>query len=169
MGGLPLYAKRDADMRQSGMEIHGANDIYKRIARCCNPVEGEQVVGYVTRGNGLTVHRIDCHNVINERQPERLMPVSWGGTKNTQIYSVPLRIEAWDRVGLWHDVTEVFKNNNINIKTVNMSQHRHPDKASLQATVMVDSFSELTTLMDKLGRVKDVIEVRRERNVGRGA
>ncbi len=159
---LPMLSPRPVDQAQFGIQVRGTTDIYNRLARCCNPVEGEAIIGYVTRGNGLTIHRSDCHNVINERQRERLMPVNWGAAKEAQHYPVPVRIEAWDRVGLWHDITEVLKDTGININAVQMVPHRHPDKVTLLTTIMVDSVDQLSLILDKLARVQDVIDVRRD-------
>ncbi len=159
---LPMLPPRQVDQSQFGIQVRGASDIYNRLARCCNPVEGEAIIGYVTRGKGLTIHRSDCHNVINERQRERLMPVNWGAVKEAQHYPVPVRIEAWDRVGLWHDITEVLKDTGININAVQMAPHRHPDKVTLLTTIMVDSVDQLSLILDKLARVQDVIDVRRD-------
>ncbi len=159
---LPMLPPRQVDQAQFGIQVRGASDIYNRLAKCCNPVEGEAIIGYVTRGNGLTIHRTDCHNVINERQRERLMPVNWGAAKEAQHYPVPVRIEAWDRVGLWHDLTEVLKDTGINIHAVQMAPHRHPDKVTLLTTIMVDSVEQLSLILDKLARVQDVIDVRRD-------
>ncbi|GAC1547498.1 MAG: bifunctional (p)ppGpp synthetase/guanosine-3',5'-bis(diphosphate) 3'-pyrophosphohydrolase [Herpetosiphon sp.] len=164
---IPVIAPRPYDPAPLGIHVRGASDVYKRLARCCNPVEGESIIGYVTQGKGLTIHRADCHNVINERQRARLMPVEWGANKELKRYPVPLRIEAWDRVGLWHDVTQVMKDGGVNIEAVQMAQNRHPDRTTLLTTVMVDSLDQLSSLIDKLGRVKDVIEARRDRQAQR--
>ncbi len=160
---LPAFAPRPKDTPKIGIQVRGANDIYTRLAKCCNPVEGEPVVGYVTRGKGLTIHRADCYNIINERSPERLMDVAWGTTNESQHYPVPVRIEAWDRVGLWRDVAETIANAGVNINAVQQIENRHADRATLIATVMVDSLAQLTNILDKLNRVKDVIEARRDR------
>ncbi len=160
---LPVLAPRGGEQPTTvGVQVRGAQGIYTRLAKCCHPVEGEPVIGYVTRGNGLTVHRIDCHNVVHERHPERLMPVDWGAKQQAQCYPVALRIEAWDRVGLWHDVTEVMKDNSVNIKAIQMASNRHPDKATLLTTIMVDSLEQLSLVITRINRVKDVIETRRE-------
>lgn len=162
---LPMVAPRQPAQTEVGIQVRGASDVYKKLAKCCNPIEGEPIVGYVTRGNGLTVHRADCHNVIHERHPERLISVNWGSTKELQRYPVPVRIEVWDRVGLWADVSEVVKDNGISISAVAMVPNKHPDRATLLLTLMVDSLAQLTMIMDKLSRIRDVIDVRRD-NVG---
>jgi GTP pyrophosphokinase len=158
---LPAVPPRPVDSPKIGIQVRGANDIYTRLARCCNPVEGEPIVGYVTRGKGLTIHRADCYNIVNERNRERLMEVSWGATDESKHYPVPLRIEAWDRVGLWRDIADTIANAGVNIGAVQQVENRRADRATLIATVMVDSLAQLTTILDKLNRVRDVIEARR--------
>src|ERR671932_631653 len=158
---LPAVPPRPVDSPKIGIQVRGANDIYTRLARCCNPVEGEPIVGYVTRGKGLTIHRADCYNIVNERSRERLMEVSWGATDESKHYPVPLRIEAWDRVGLWRDIADTIANAGVNIGAVQQVENRRADRATLIATVMVDSLAQLTTILDKLNRVRDVIEARR--------
>jgi GTP pyrophosphokinase len=160
---IPAFAERPLETPKIGIQVRGANDIYTRLAKCCNPVEGDAVVGYVTRGKGLTIHRADCYNIINERNPERLMDVSWGSNDKRQRYPVPVRIEAWDRVGLWRDVADAIADAGVNINKVQQIENRHPDHATLIATVMVDSLAQLTTILDRLNRVRDVIEARRDK------
>lgn len=160
---LPTWSPRPQETPKIGIQVRGANDIYTRLAKCCNPVEGEAIVGYVTRGKGLTIHRADCYNVINERHPERLMEVSWGTTEENKRYPVPVRIEAWDRVGLWRDVADTIANAGVNINGVQQIENRHADRATLVATVMVDSLAQLSNILDKLNRVRDVIEARRDK------
>jgi GTP pyrophosphokinase len=160
---IPAFAPRPIETPKIGIQVRGTSDIYTRLAKCCNPVEGESVVGYVTRGKGLTIHRGDCYNIINERNRERLMDVTWGSTDERQRYPVPVRVEAWDRVGLWRDVADAIADCGVNIGKVQQIENRHSDRATLITTVMVDSLSQLTTILDRLNRVRDVIEARRDK------
>ncbi len=163
LANLPTFAPRPMESPKVGIQVRGANDIYTRLAKCCTPVEGDRVVGYVTRGKGLTIHRADCYNIINERNPERLMEVTWGPKNESQHYPVPVRIEAWDRVGLWRDVADAIADAGVNINGVQMLENRRPDRATLIATVMVDSLAQLSEILDRLNRVRDVIEARRDK------
>jgi GTP pyrophosphokinase len=154
--------------RQSGMakldlQVQGASGIHTRLARCCSPVEGDPVIGYVTQGNGIAVHRADCRNVQGEHDRDRQIDVVWGTAK--QDYPVPVRIEAWDRVGLWRDVTVAVADAGINITTVQQIPNKNAGRATLIATLMVDSLAQLTMILDKLNRVSNVIEARRERTL----
>jgi GTP pyrophosphokinase len=154
--------------RQNGLtkldlQVRGASGIHTRLARCCSPVEGDAVIGYVTQGNGIAVHRADCRNVQGEHDRARLIDVSWGSAP--QYYPVPVRVEAWDRVGLWRDVTVAVADAGINITTVQQLPNRNSGRATLIATLMVDSLAQLTMILDKLNRVPNVIEARRERTL----
>lgn len=160
---IPAFAPRPIETPKIGIQVRGTSDIYTRLAKCCNPVEGDPVVGFVTRGKGLTIHRAECYNIINEPNRERLMEVSWGTTDQRQRYPVPVRIEAWDRVGLWRDVADAIADCDVNIGQVLQIENRHSDHATLIATVMVDSLSQLTTILDRLNRVRDVISARRDK------
>jgi GTP pyrophosphokinase len=152
-----------------GIQVRGVDGVLTRLARCCNPVVGEPIVGYVTRGRGVTVHRADCRTIINERDRARLLEVTWGNANKQQGYSVPVRIEAWDRVGLWRDITSVVADANINIEKVEQIPTRKPDRAILLATLTIYSISQLTLVLDKLNRMPDVIEARRELSVASSA
>ena len=89
----------------STVQVLGTGDLLTQIARCCNPVPGDRILGYVTRSRGVTVHREDCYNVLHEAEKERLVDVEWGRTG--QMYPVAVHIEAWDRVGLLRDVSTI--------------------------------------------------------------
>jgi GTP pyrophosphokinase len=145
-----------------GIQVRGETGLLTRLARCCNPVEGEPIVGYITRGKGVTVHRADCRMVLNETEPERLVEVSWGGQHEKQAYPVPVRIEAWDRVGLWRDISSAVADAGINIASVEQFPSRKHGRAVLLTTLHIQSISELATILDKLNRLRDVIEARRE-------
>jgi len=145
-----------------GIQVRGASGVLTRMARCCSPVAGEPVVGYVTRGKGVTVHRADCRTILNERNSERLIEVAWG-SHNPQGSPVPVRIDAWDRVGLWRDVASTIADAGINIEKVQQNAvNRKTGKATLIVTMTIDSLSQLTMILDKLNRMADVIEARRD-------
>lgn len=162
---LPDTSPRQVEAPKVGIQVRGTNDIHTRLARCCNPIEGDNVVGFVTRGKGLTIHRADCYNILHERDRARLMDVAWGASSDRKAYPVPIRIEAWDRVGLWRDITSTVADAGINIQAVQQVENRRAGRATLIATLMVDSLAELTTILDKLNRIADVIDAHRERTI----
>jgi GTP pyrophosphokinase len=137
-----------------------------RLAKCCNPVAGEPIVGYVTRGKGVTIHRIDCRTVLNERDRARLVDVTWGTEHQKFGSPVPVRIEAWDRVGLWRDISGAVADAGINITVVQQIPTRKPGRAVLMTTLQIQSAAQLAGIIDKLNRLPDVIEARREQSGG---
>lgn len=164
VGELPLDLPRTpltTSNQQVGVQIVGVGSVLNRLAKCCNPVVGEPIVGFTTRGRGVTVHRADCRTVVNERDRERLLDVHWGG-QQPRGYSVPLRIESWDRVGLWRDVSNIIAEAGINIEKLDQGQTRRAQRAVLHVQLTIQSVTQLSSLLDKLNRIPDVIEARRE-------
>jgi GTP pyrophosphokinase len=157
----PLPTPAVVRPRTVGIQISGVGAVHNRLARCCNPVVGEPIVGFITRGRGITVHRADCRTVVNERDRARLVDVTWGG-EAPRGYSVPLRIESWDRVGLWRDVSAVIADAGVNIERIEQGKSRRVGRAVLHVVCAIQSVAQLTNLLDKLNRISDVIEARRE-------
>jgi GTP pyrophosphokinase len=168
LAGLPPVAPPAPAPRTDagGIQVRGEGRMLTRLARCCNPVVGEPVVGFITRGRGVTVHRADCRTVINTQAADRgrLVEVTWGTAVPHQGYPVPVRIEAWDRVGLWRDISGAIADDGINIDAVEQVQTRKPGRAVLVAILRVQSLAQLTAILDKLGRMRDVIEARRQQS-----
>lgn len=145
----------------TGIKVRGASDVLTRLAKCCNPIAGEPIVGYVTRGKGITIHRADCRTVLNERNRERLIEVAWG-EEMPQGYPVPIRIESWDRVGLWRDISATIADAGINIEELQQVPTRKPGRAVLVVRMTIQSIHQLAMILDKINRIPDVIEARRE-------
>ncbi|HEX6548486.1 MAG TPA: bifunctional (p)ppGpp synthetase/guanosine-3',5'-bis(diphosphate) 3'-pyrophosphohydrolase [Candidatus Dormibacteraeota bacterium] len=140
--------------------VHGERGIHTRIAPCCQPVPGDAIIGYTTRGKGVTVHRRDCINAINVADEERVVPVDWE-SESGHLYPVAIKIEAWDRTGLLRDIATVVAENRVNMSAA--SVHVYDDKtAVVSATVEIDSLAQLSRLMEKLEQVRDVHTVARE-------
>jgi GTP pyrophosphokinase len=142
--------------------VRGEQGLLTRIAACCQPVPGDKIAGFTTRGKGVTVHRLDCVNVTNAQDPDRLVPVDWA-VDASHIYPVAIKIEAWDRVGLLRDIATAVAEARINMAAA--SVHVYDDRtAVVTATVEIDSLSQLSRLMEKLEKVNDVHTVAREAN-----
>jgi GTP pyrophosphokinase len=109
----------------SGVAVEGANDVWARLSKCCTPVPGDQITGFVTRGNGVTVHRADCLNLghLLESQPERLVNVRWSPREGSQ-FLVAIQVEALDRTGLLSDVTRTLSDQHVNILSATVSTTR---------------------------------------------
>src|SRR3989449_1979906 len=140
--------------------VRGENGVLTKIAPCCQPVPGDAVVGYTTRGRGVTVHRADCINAVNAQDRARVVPVDWDA-EATHLYPVDIKIEAWDRQGLLRDIATVVAENRVNMSALEV--HVYDDKtAVVSATVEIDSLAQLSRVMEKLEGVKDVHTVARE-------
>ena len=140
--------------------VRGEKGILTTIATCCQPVPGDAIVGYTTRGKGVTVHRADCMNAVNAQDASRVVPVDWESDA-THLYPVAIKIEAFDRQGLMRDIATVVAENRVNMSALQV--HVYDDKtAVVSATVEIDSLAQLSRLMEKLEGVKDVHTVARE-------
>lgn len=162
---IPQFApqpERRTDAK--GICVRGVDGVMTRIARCCNPVVGEPIMGFVTRGKGVTIHRADCRTVLNEPDRNRLVDVAWGEARQQHGYAVPVRVEAWDRVGLWRDVTNAIADADINIERVDQVPTRKEGRAVLQVILTIQSITQLTTILDKLNRLPDIIDAHREQS-----
>lgn len=147
----------------------GIDSVAIKRARCCAPVPGDEVVGYVSRGKGMALHRVDCPNVTAYRQsePDRLVAVQWGMADGDR-YQTDIRIEALDRVGLLNDISAIFSASNTNITAANIRSL--PDKrALLELTVDVRDVKHLGDLLTSVGRLSDILRIERvaAHNVGR--
>jgi GTP pyrophosphokinase len=140
--------------------VRGQRGVLTKIAPCCQPVPGDAITGYTTRGKGVTVHRTDCANAVHAPDAARVVPCDWD-TEATNLYQVAIKIEAWDRTGLLRDIATVVAENRVNMAACEV--HVYDDKSAVvSATVEIDSLAQLSRLMEKLEQVRDVHTVARE-------
>ncbi len=143
-----------------GIQVQGVGDLLTRLARCCNPVPGDAIVGYITRGKGVTVHRADCSSIMNEDEPERLVNVEWGRVEQ-QTFPVTIRVEAWDREGMVRDVAAAVADEKVNISAASVTVHK--DRTStLTLTLEIVSIDRLARVLAKIEGIKDVFSVTRD-------
>ncbi|MBI4338148.1 MAG: bifunctional (p)ppGpp synthetase/guanosine-3',5'-bis(diphosphate) 3'-pyrophosphohydrolase [Chloroflexi bacterium] len=142
----------------SGVQVMGVGDLLTNMGQCCNPLPGDDIVGFVTRNRGVTVHRRDCPNIRNEDEPERIVRVNWGPAQ--QVYPVRVRIAAWDRVGLLRDVTTLVSSEKVNIASVVTTEHSD-GTAIITLTVHVTGIVQLSRLFAKLEHVTGVLSLSR--------
>jgi GTP pyrophosphokinase len=146
--------------RIGGVRVKGVGDLLIRFAKCCHPIPGDPIVGFITRGKGVTVHLRTCPTVINERDVHRLIDVEWDDPAQ-QTYPIAIRIEAYDRTGLLSDITNVVAENKVNILAANVITS--PDHtATVRATLQVASVAQLARVLSRIERLKDVYAVQRE-------
>lgn len=142
----------------TSIRVLGTGDLLTRLARCCNPVPGDEIIGFVTRGEGVSVHRRDCKNIVNEDERERLVDVEWG--RRGQLYPVAVHIDAWDRVGLLRDVTVMVAEEGVNMVGV-YTQARDDDHIAIFVTLETAGIEQLTRLLNKLEGIRGVVSVSR--------
>jgi GTP pyrophosphokinase len=146
----------------SDVTIEGVGNLMTTIARCCQPVPGDPVVGYVTRGRGVTIHRDDCRQVLHwqsENNP-RLLQVSWG-EKPTTSYSVQIMVRAFDRRDLIRDISNVLSTSETKVTDISSRLDEMLDEVTIQLHVRVRDYEQLSELLNRLGSVTNVIEARR--------
>jgi GTP pyrophosphokinase len=141
-----------------GVLVRGSSDVMTKMARCCTPVPGDQIIGFITRGEGVSVHRFDCKNVKGLRA-ERVVEVSWS-EQSRGVFMVQIQVEALDRSGLLSDVTRVLTENHVNILSATVSTGR--DRVALSRFVfeMADP-SHLDHLLNQVSRIDNVYDVYR--------
>ncbi len=143
----------------SGIQVMGVGNLLTRLAPCCNPVPNDPIVGFITRGRGVTVHRKDCPNIKNITETERLIEVSWGAVN--QLYPVTVRIETLDRTGLLGEVASIVAGEGVNISAAEVTTH--PDRtATIRATLEIANIAQLSNIIAKIEAVPDVLEAQRE-------
>jgi guanosine-3',5'-bis(diphosphate) 3'-pyrophosphohydrolase len=156
---IPAAAKaaRTEKASSAGIQVLGVGDLLTQLAPCCNPLPGDQIIGYITRSRGVTVHRKDCINVINVEDKKRLIEVNWGEVQ--EVYPVDIQVDAWDRVGLLRDITTVIAEAKVNI--FNMSTNYQNEVTTVSATLEVTNMAQLTQLLSKIQGVRSVISATR--------
>jgi GTP pyrophosphokinase len=160
----PLVTARPAVSTRapSGITIQGVGNLLTRMARCCNPLPGDPVVGFITRGQGITVHRQDCPNALrhhNENE-ERMIEVNWGAAAG-QLYPVEVEIVAHERSGLLRDITGLLANEKINVLAVNTQTDQGEHVARMRFTLEIPDVAALSRVLALLDQIPNVMEVRR--------
>jgi GTP pyrophosphokinase len=137
--------------------ILGLRGLLTNFAKCCNPAPGDDIIGYITRGRGATIHRQDCPNIMRIKDRERLVKVSWGEAKNT--YPVPVKIKAYDRDGLMRDVSTLIAEEGINMGKVSVDVNNN--LAIFDMVLEVRDLAQLSKVLDRLENLANVLEAQR--------
>ncbi|MCD8371382.1 MAG: bifunctional (p)ppGpp synthetase/guanosine-3',5'-bis(diphosphate) 3'-pyrophosphohydrolase [Clostridiales bacterium] len=150
---------------KSGIVVRGIHDVAVRFSRCCSPVPGDEIIGFVTRGRGISIHRTDCINIINlpEDERNRLIDAEWQKTEGEtapERYSTEIQIFANNRIGLFVDISKVFTERQIDITSMNVRTSKQ-GKATIIMTFDTHGIEELNHLIDKLRQIEDVLDIER--------
>lgn len=158
---LPVVGRAQAEGGPSVVIEDGIDGVAINRAKCCAPVPGDEVIGYVTRGKGMALHRTDCPNVADYRkhEPDRLVQVRWAKSDG-KPYQANIRIEALDRVGLLNDISAIFSTSDTNI-TAAKFKTQPGKKAVIELSIEVRDVKHLGNLIGKVGRLSDVLRIER--------
>lgn len=154
---------------KGGITVNGMDDVAVHFSRCCSPVPGDEIVGYVTRGRGISIHRTDCVNIVgmSDMDRSRLLDAEWradAAESAAATYSSELRIYAADRTGMLFDISRVFTEANINVTAVNSRSNSKKEHATITVAFDIRTVDQLRQVIAKLHMVPGVIDV--ERSVG---
>ena len=154
-----------AKKSKSGIVVRGIHDVAVRFSRCCSPVPGDEIVGFVTRGRGVSIHRTDCINIINLQESERvrLIDAEWQqaeSAENKERYSTEIQIYANNRIGMFVDISKVFTERQIDITSMNVRTSKQ-GKATIIMTFDIHGKEELTRLTDKLRQIEGILDIER--------
>ncbi len=144
------------------ISIRGVGNLLTQPARCCKPLPSDTVIGYITRGRGVTIHRRNCPNLLRLAQAnrDRLIEVGWSA-EAAHTYPVDIHIEAYDRQGLLRDITALLSQDKINVHAINTTTDKRTHRAYMQITVEIADMSQLSRVLARIGELPNVIEARR--------
>tara|TARA_Y100001936_G_scaffold252642_1_gene313216 strand:+ start:2508 stop:4640 length:2133 start_codon:yes stop_codon:yes gene_type:complete len=142
----------------SSVEVLGVGDLLTNLAKCCSPLPGDDIVGYITRAKGITVHKLGCENIQKEQDRDRVVEVNWGKTKS--YYPVRISIHSWDRVGLLRDLTSAVASEKINVNDV-VSKNQNDGTAFVNLDIFISSIEQLGKIFAKIEEVQGIISVER--------
>ncbi len=145
-----------SEIRLNGSDMTG---LLYNIATCCKPVPGDDIVGYITRGRGIAVHRRNCANILTTTDRERMIDVSWGDVQQESRYAVPIEIVAYDRFGLMKDITTIIADEKVSISKLNVQQRQ--EIATIHLQLDIRNNDQLRRILSKIGLIQSVSEARR--------
>jgi GTP pyrophosphokinase len=157
---VPTVVPEPAHKGAARVSIEGVDDVLSHPARCCNPVPGDTVVGFITRGRGLAIHRTDCSNVKLDVEPDRWMPLEWGA-RFGQTYPVSLRIVGDDRAGLLRDITDVVATEGVNLAATTAVKNPKEQSSTITVTLEIRASEQVVRIMTRIERIKGTRSVRR--------
>jgi guanosine-3',5'-bis(diphosphate) 3'-pyrophosphohydrolase len=158
----PKRAARPSEAK--GVRVTGVGNLLTQIGRCCNPLPGDEIIGYVTRGRGVTIHRLDCGNVLRvlrDGDRERLVEVDWGEGQGT-AYPVVIKVTAYDRKGLLKDVAAIIDAEDVNMISASIDARQKDQTATIVATLEISGMDQLSRVLAKIETLTNVLEAVRQ-------
>ena len=142
---------------ENAVSVLGLKGILSTLAKCCHPAPGDEIIGYITRGRGATIHRLDCPNVLRMKDRERIVKVSWGEPKRT--FPIPVQVKAYDRQGLMGDITNILNNDGVNMTDINVKVSQN--LATIYINLDISDISQLSRILTKIENLPNVMEAHR--------
>ncbi len=161
---LVASAPKSDRIATDAVSVLGQRGLLTAMAKCCNPMPGDPIIGYITRGRGATIHRQDCPNILRTSERERLVRAAWG--EQARTYPVPIRISAFDRQGLMGDISNLLNNEGVNIVDVNVRvehDNLRADLADIRLIVEVKDLVQLSRLLTRMENLANVLDAQRIR------
>jgi GTP pyrophosphokinase len=159
---FPSEAPAAAVPASGQVRVMGVGDLLTRLAPCCHPAPGDDIIGYITRNRGVTVHRVTCPRVLAEPETERLVQVEWGPAVSQSLYPVAVVVNAWDREGLLRDVSAAVTDERVNITAATVTSGTD-HSATIRITLAISSTEQLSRVFSHIERVRGVVDVSREK------
>jgi GTP pyrophosphokinase len=141
-----------------GNAIVGANDLMTRLAKCCKPIPGDSILGYITQGRGISIHKKNCNNIKNLHEKRKLIEIAWE-EKNADIFSTDLNIVAEDHEKVLHDLTSLLANEKIVLLRLNSTFNKNQQKIFIHITVQIQDNHQLQKLLHRIQQLTKVIDV----------
>ena len=154
---LEAHPPTETMSKENGVTVLGLKGILTTVARCCNPAPGDEIVGYITRGRGATIHRIDCPNILQKKDKERIIKVAWGEPQTT--YPVAIEIKAYDRQGLMGDISTILSDEGINLIDVRLKVVQNI--AAFHLVLEIRDISQLSRILTRIENLANVLEAHR--------
>ncbi len=152
-----LHQPKESKPSGNGVTVLGLKGLLTTFARCCNPAPGDEIVGYITRGRGATIHRQDCPNVLRLKEKERIVKVTWG--EPHQTYPVHVLVKAYDRQGLMNDISMIISNEEVNLIDIDLKVTHN--LASIHMVVEISDINQLSRVLTRIENLPNVVEAHR--------
>ncbi len=145
------------------VQIDGVGNLLTHMAQCCQPVPGDDIIGYITLGRGVSIHRSDCSNILHatEEHKKRIIQVNWG-EQAVEDYKVDVLIEAYDRSSLLRDVTQLLTTEKANVYALSTNIDKEENTAVINISIAVGGLDALSRLLNKLKQIPNVINAKRQ-------
>jgi GTP pyrophosphokinase len=162
---LPTLTSTSVTTTPKDMRIQGVGNLLTTLGQCCRPIPGDSnIIGYITRGRGVTIHRRDCPNILrfDDERRERLIEVDWDVTGD-KTYPVDVQIESFDRPGLLRDITSVVANEKINLSSVTVTTRKKEHRAIVFATLEITDIDQLSRVLALIEQLPNVLRAQRRK------